>query len=333
MSSLKKLCAGILLALTVACGGQTVTGPEQPTSVTSGGATEQNAAPTPPVTAPPPSTGPEHNAKVKNGFYSITNETGMAQFYCAAAFGILPNGDQGLHTNLFQDQGVRQSKDVFSGQAPLKAACQYDRIQVDLTQSKDCKNFDWTNVLAAEVYKNPSYIEGSKKSKLEALAYGEWTEYGPWSGQECGTRTRTRKVYEQYKYECSGEVVRVEVRTETDTETRSCCTYSEATFSATNFREEDRDERWYVTDTWVKGGASVQGAATWKFEIYAASSTSEYNNNDPDYVKASSEKVLDCNGKHTFSLEYHSNGHGSDVWWAALYRNGVRVWKSEPEYN
>jgi hypothetical protein len=112
------------------------------------------------------------------GAYSITNVTEIPQFYCAAAFGVYPGGEQGAGTNLFEDQGVRQPKDVFSGQFPKSAACQYKQIQGDLTQSQDCRKFDWHNVLSAAVWDNPGYIEG-KWVVEEKPEYGEWSSCQP----------------------------------------------------------------------------------------------------------------------------------------------------------
>lgn len=201
------------------------------------GPTPTNEAPAPVAQAPQPAPSAtpgvqepavdgEHDAKVKNGFYSVTNSTGIPQFYCAAAFGVLPGGEQGAGTNIYEDQGIRKTGDVFSGQAPLKAACQYERIQVDLTQSKDCRKFDWHNVLAAEVYKNPSFIPGDAFDQLE-----DEITYTPWSGEnaesgvqaetvvECGTRKKI--TWSVRKYRCSGEVVKT-IKVEV-TETKSCC--------------------------------------------------------------------------------------------------------------
>lgn len=110
------------------------------------------------------------------------------------------------------------------------------------------------------------------------------------------------------------------------------CTYPQPSFSNTVFREEDRQPG-YGTDWWVEAEARVQGAATWKLEIYSASSLAEYVGDDPDFTKASSARTLTCDQFHNFNLEYHSDNHGSDVWWAALYRNNVRVWKSQAEFN
>lgn len=232
---MKKFLSGLALALLVACSNGGPTTPDLPETAAPAPAPVAAATPAPqPVNDPPPTT-PQHDARVKGGFYSVTNTTGVPQFYCAAAFGVLPGGEQGAGTNLYEDQGIRQNKDVFSGQAPKTAACQYKQIQVDLTQSKDCKNFDWHNVLAAEVYDNPGYIAGSEKEKLEALAYGEWGAWGSWSQESCGTRKRSRDVFEQYKYKCSGEVVKVKVRVEEEVQTKECCVSTSFQLSSLTF--------------------------------------------------------------------------------------------------
>lgn len=225
-----KKTLSVAFAVAVAVVACTTDGPTTNTPPTTTTPVAEATPPSTPTTVTPtpaPTTGKEHDAYVgKNGAYSVTNTTGTRAFYCAAAFGVLPGGEQGAGTYLAgsENQGERNNKDVFDGQFPKTAACQYKQIQGDLTQSKDCRKFDWHNVLAAAVWDNPSFIDGSKKTKLEALHYGTWTEFGPWSKQGCGERSRTRKVYEQYKYDCSGEIVRVEIRTETDTEKKECCT-------------------------------------------------------------------------------------------------------------
>jgi len=211
-------------------------GPSEPTVA----ATAQPVAapaPTAPPTAVDPTKPAEHDAKVKNGFYSITNETGIRQFYCAAAFGVLPGGEQSASTNIFQDQGVREPKDIFSGQAPLKTSCQYERIQVDLTQSQDCKKFDWHNVLAAEVYKNPGFDPNTWVEQEPEVTYGEWSscvlspqvddlsEATGTHPQLCsGTKTRTKRTVIKEKNTCSGEYrVKSDVTTEETTSCETTC--------------------------------------------------------------------------------------------------------------
>jgi len=209
---MKKYLSFLSLAVLLACSEGTVTGPTKPTN--------EAPAPVVVVATPVPSTPTvvdptkpaEHDARVKNGFYSVTNTTGIPQFYCAAAFGVYPGGEQSAGSNIFEDQGVRRPKDVFSGQAPKTAACQYKEIQVDLTQSKDCRKFDWTNVLAAEVYPNPGFIAGTETETLP-----EETTYTLWSNSEgqCGTRTKT--IWTIKKFKCSGEIART-VKSETTEE-------------------------------------------------------------------------------------------------------------------
>jgi hypothetical protein len=174
-------------------------------------------APTAPPTVVDPTKPAEHDAKVKNGFYSITNETGIRQFYCAAAFGVLPGGDQSASTNIFQDQGVREPKDIFSGQFPKSAACRYKQIQGDLTQAQDCKDFKWNNVLAAEVWDNPGFDSDTWVTQEPEITYGEWGacvlnpevddvgEATITHPQTCtGTKTRTKRTVIKEKNTCFG---------------------------------------------------------------------------------------------------------------------------------
>jgi hypothetical protein len=212
-------------------GGVTVSGPSEPTVA----ATAQPVAapaPTAPPTAVDPTKPAEHDARVKNGFYSITNETGARAFYCAAAFGVLPGGEQSASTNIFQDQGVREPKDVFSGQAPLKAGCQYEQIQVDLTQSKDCGKFDWHNVLAAEVYGNPGFDPSTWVTQEPEITYGEWSSCvlspqveSVTHPQICsGTKTRTKRTIIKEKNTCLGTYrVKSDVTTDVSESCQTTC--------------------------------------------------------------------------------------------------------------
>jgi len=325
--------------LLAACSGQTVTGPDPVTQAPEAAAPVAQATPAPQPVAEPTTT-PQHDARVKGGFYSVTNTTGIPQFYCAAAFGVLPGGDQGAHTNIYEDQGVRQPKDVFSGQAPKTAACQYKQIQVDLTQSKDCRKFDWHNVLAAEVYANPGYIEAAKKvlvAESEAgpwSEYGAYSEYGPWSAWSndgCGTRirtrtrTRTRDFFKVEKFECSGEIVKTKIRTETETqtdtqtETKECCEAPEFWNQSFNANKNE-----------IKFNAHARGQGTWTLTLYATSSYSEYLNNDPDYTKdVDTDIVTKCqNGQTELKVDYDWRYHSSRYWWAVIRFNDVVKWKS-----
>lgn len=213
---------GLILQLNQ-CGGSTeVSGPTSTTSTQP--AVSSNPTPTPsatPTAAPAAPAGPEHNGTVtKGGAYSITNETEIPQFYCAAAFGVYPGGEQGAGTNLYQDQGTYKPKDVFSGQFPKSAACQYKQIQGDLTQSQDCRNFDWYNVLSAAVWDNPGYIEG-KWILDEKPEYGTWSSCEPVVGESSTQepscqKHRTVTYYETYTCGNARRIAR------TSTEYASC---------------------------------------------------------------------------------------------------------------
>jgi hypothetical protein len=268
-----RVAAGIVLGAvltsyafyTTGCDQGTVSGPD-PVVVTTPAPTggSSGTVGTPTVVQPPGET-PEHDAKVKNGFYSVTNETGVPQFYCAAAFGVLPGGEQGAGSNIFEDQGVRQPKDIFSGQAPKTAACQYKEIQVDLTQSKDCRNFDWTNVLAAEVYPNPGFIAGTETETLPdeyTYIYSEGQNSENW----CGSRIKV--TWTVKKFRCSGEIVKTEKSRDVE-EGKSCCT-------------ETWDAQEPVRENETEYGACEQGGPT-------------VDTNDPP--------TIDCPGHKTRTVE------------------------------
>lgn len=137
------------VAVVIACA---VTGPtETPTSV------PPPAAVAPSPTAPPAGGPVSTDARVYgDGSYSVTNETNQAQFYCAASFGVTLDGKQ-TYIEGTEQQGITAVGDRFEGQGATRAECKYDRIQIDLTQSKDCRKFDWHNVLAARTIPNPNY--------------------------------------------------------------------------------------------------------------------------------------------------------------------------------
>lgn len=80
----------------------------------------------------------------------------------------------------------------------------------------------------------------------------------------------------------------------------------------------------------IKFNVHATGKGTWKLELYAASSLSEFTNNDPDYIKdVDVDVVTKCqNGQVELKVDYDWRYHGSSHWWARLSLNGVPVWKS-----
>lgn len=176
--------------------------------------------------------------------------------------------------------------------------------------------------------------------ELEERSIGEWEDYqAPPSFGEAAITDKCYKdqrrliiVFEENKCPQGKRELRrfYEYR---KVEIPCPCVYERPSHSGTGFTEEDRDPRFFFTDWWVKATANVQGAATWKLELYSASSVSEYDANDPDFTKATISRTLTCNESVGLYREYNSDGHGSDVWWAALYRDNLLVWKSQAEFN
>lgn len=169
--------------------------------------------------------------------------------------------------------------------------------------------------------------------------YGDWEDYTQAEAfteattQGCYKDQRRRKIVREQNSCTKEQRVKSETYETRKLEIQCPCVYPQASHSGAGFTEEDRDARFLFTDWWVKATANVQGAATWKLEIYSASSTSEYTNNDPDFTKATISKTLTCNESANLFREYNSDGHSSDVWWAVLYKDNVVVWKSQAEYN
>jgi len=359
---LKKFLSGLMLAVLVACGGDNLTTTNEPVNEAPAPAPVAAATPTPqPVNDPP--TAPQHDAKVKGGFYSVTNTTGIPQFYCAAAFGVLPGGEQGAGTNLYEDQGIRQNKDTFSGQAPKTAACQYKQIQVDLTQEKDCRNFNWNNVLAAEVYDNPGFIESSKKVLVNESEAGNWSEYTPWSEyspyseygpwsawsqQDCGertrtrtktrTRTRSRDLFKVEKFECSGEIVKTKLRTETETqtdtytdtqkETKDCYVPTCEDLNPPNFLVQSVEISWDTTGSDKNGinsmNVNVRFFNAGHWELILEARA---HSNDNWTLKDYTDKTLECGRQNDKTV--HEEQHDWNRWRFRIKRNGVTVFTSQ----
>ena len=72
----------------------------------------------------------------------------------------------------------------------------------------------------------------------------------------------------------------------------------------------------------------MRNAGEWKLYLYATSALSEYENDRPDYEKATSTRVLKCGEAATVTVQYNWSGHPARYWWVVLARNGSRVHKS-----
>jgi len=96
--------------------------------------------------------------------------------------------------------------------------------------------------------------------------------------------------------------------------------------------ECDPSEFWDQSINWnknvIKANVHVRGAGNWELKLFAASSASEYPNN-PDYTKDTDSKSIQCKGQGELKVDYDWKEHPSRYWWAALYKNGTRVWLSE----
>lgn len=78
----------------------------------------------------------------------------------------------------------------------------------------------------------------------------------------------------------------------------------------------------------IKANVHVRGDGNFVLRLYAASSYSEYLNNDPDYTKDTDSENIECQGQGELKVDYRWRGHPSRYWWADLFVDGVRVWKS-----
>ncbi len=72
----------------------------------------------------------------------------------------------------------------------------------------------------------------------------------------------------------------------------------------------------------------VQNDGEWQLRLLAASSVSEYTADNPDFVKDVKTKHLICGNSFVLNVSYAWAGHGSEVWWMELRRNGAFMGKS-----
>lgn len=332
--------AAILAGVFIGC---TSDGPTSPTPTTQAPPPPVAAAPAPDPAPTPglvdPTAAPGFELACLGGSTLTVKNTGgvvaaIETFYTSfdnqdLAFGLqkhtVQSGD--TVTRTFSDVCIQGDAD--SPGSKLIGGCFYDINGNPFTPSR-----------------NPEKVKACRDRCVEKWVEAE-PEYGDWedvievedSGLTANTqegchKTQRRKVtITEYNSCPKQERVKSEEWEYRKVEIPCPCVYERPSHSGTGFTEEDRNAHWLFTDWWVRASANVQGAATWKLEIYAASSTTEYNNDDPDYTKATISRTLTCNESAGLFREYNSDGHSSDVWWAVLYRDGVVVWKSQAEYN
>lgn len=96
--------------------------------------------------------------------------------------------------------------------------------------------------------------------------------------------------------------------------------------------ECDPSEFWDQSLNWnknvIKANVHVRGNGNWELKLFAASHSSEYPD-DPDYTKDTDSKSITCKGQGELKVDYDWKDHPSRYWWAALYKNGTRVWLSQ----
>lgn len=316
---MKKLMTFALAVSLGACNsGGTVSGPT-PVPETVSAVSEPVAAATPKPEAPAPGSSFDVVFKDRAGFKVSYSGSGARVVAFITSFDDQDTPLASKQRDLIANQSWEDTFDTTCVQldidqpgVKLIAAAFYD---------KEGKRFKTSDADAGDKVKacrcEPTW---SRSEKYETI-------YGAWVVNGCSkSRTVTRRYTETQT--CTNANRTVDIVGEPEVANNPL----PASFSNTSFAEQDRDSGWR-TDWWVVASASVQNAAEWKLEIYSASRTSEYDDNDPDYVKKTVVKTLKCGESADLFAEYHSEGHESDVWWAALYRNGTRVWKSQAEFN
>lgn len=90
--------------------------------------------------------------------YYAKNVGAQNETVCVAAFGITA-GDQGQHSYIpgTQAQTVLRPGEVFRGQIALSGAkCSYDRVQIDMVPSLECRRFDWNHIVTHLVVTSPN---------------------------------------------------------------------------------------------------------------------------------------------------------------------------------
>ena len=78
----------------------------------------------------------------------------------------------------------------------------------------------------------------------------------------------------------------------------------------------------------ISGSATFYNSGSWEVRLLATSSVSEYNSNNPDYVKDTAQASLSCGGQTSKSVSYSWVGHDSEYWWIEVRRNGSFFSKS-----
>lgn len=73
----------------------------------------------------------------------------------------------------------------------------------------------------------------------------------------------------------------------------------------------------------ISGDISVANAGAFTFELKATSKLSEYEADDPDYVKNTDSVELSCGQSDTLSTTYNWKGHGSRYWYWTLTGPGI----------
>lgn len=78
----------------------------------------------------------------------------------------------------------------------------------------------------------------------------------------------------------------------------------------------------------LSGSAKFDNAGTWEVRLYSASAMSEYTANTPDFTKDTATATVQCDHTSTKEVSYKWDGHPSEYWWLAIYKNGVFFSKS-----
>lgn len=330
--------AALSLVALIACGGDTLTSPSEPTG-SENGTVSQRLDPTPaPVPSPTPTadavapyvefandgSGKFCNPMTHEGAVTITytKELDLREIYgtprtyraapgkCVA----IPPAVSVLTADILptlacgQTWKKRVQQDANNGEQSL-AGKHLGHVFVDV-----------------EFASNACCVE--KETVTTNVVTGEWGECKPSNGEtnqstkeeKClKARTVTTTTTTTYA-ECQKKAPLVVVDSRTEFESCTCPVVCDTS--------KFWNQSFETNKNWIKGNVHVRGEGTWVLKLFAAGSSYEYPN-DPDYTKDVDSKVIGCKGEGELKVEYDWKYHSSRYWWIALYNGNTRVWLSE----